>query len=211
METFIFENRAHAGRLLAGELKVYKNSDAIVLAIPRGGVPVGFELAKHLNLPLEIILSKKISYPDNEEYAIGAVSADSVVLNPDVDLHANYIQSEAERLRKILMKRYDELDSHLEEISLKNRTVILTDDGIATGSTLLACIATIRRKGAARIIVAAPVVPQDRIETIRNAADEFIYLQAPDYFRGVGGFYDDFEQVEDLEVRRLLAASRKLG
>lgn len=208
MDQIIFKDRNDAGKQLAHHLMDLKGSDSIVLAIPRGGVPIGHEIAKALNLPLEVILSKKIAYPDNEEYALGAVSTDAVVLNEDINTNDAYIRKEAERLRKILRQKYSLFDSHLDEIDLTNKTIILVDDGIATGSTVMACIETLRKKDPKAIIVATPIVPADRVQMLENAADQFIYLYAPYYFSSVGSFYQTFDQVEDSQVKQILQSYR---
>lgn len=208
MDQIIFRDRNDAGRQLAQRLKDFRETDSIVLAIPRGGVPVGYQIASQLGLPLEVILSKKIAYPDNQEYAIGAVSTDSIVLNSDTYADDEFIRKESERLRKVLKEKYELFESRLEEIDLSNKNIILVDDGIATGSTVLACIETLRKKDPASIIVATPVVPADRVHVFQEAADQFVYLHAPSFFTSVGAFYEHFDQVEDSEVKRLLSQCR---
>lgn len=208
MNQIIFKDRKDAGRQLAQCLQDLGNTDTIVLAIPRGGVPVGHEIASTLGLPLEVILSKKIAYPDNEEYALGAVSTDSIVLNNDILADNEYIQKEAVRLRKVLKEKYELFESRLDNIDLSGKNIILVDDGIATGSTVLACIETLRRKGSGAIIVATPVVPADRVEILEEASDRFVYLYAPTFFSSVGSFYEVFDQVEDKEVKQILQSYR---
>lgn len=208
MDQIIFRDRNDAGRQLAQRLQDFRVTDSIVLAIPRGGVPIGYQIASQLGLPLEVILSKKIAYPDNEEYALGAVSTDSIVLNSDVYVDDEFIRMEAVRLRKVLKEKYNLFESRLEEIDLSNRNIILVDDGIATGSTVLACIETLRKKNPASITVATPVVPADRVRTFENASDQFIFLHAPSLFYSVGAFYEHFDQVDDSEVKRLLSLCR---
>lgn len=199
-----FKNREEAGRLLAEKLKAYKNQDALVIAIPRGGVPLGYEIAKTLHLPLDIIVSKKIGHPSNPEYAIGAVSRDSVILNPDVNVSDIYIEREIERLQKLTVEKYNYYRNGKNPIPINKKTVILVDDGIATGKTLLASIDMLRKQNPKQIIVAAPVVPRDTITEIEEKADKFIYLMSPLYFGAVGNFYEDFSQTEDDEVIYLL-------
>ena len=152
------KNRTEAGQLLAKKLKQYKNSDSVVLAIPRGGVAVGYEIAKELHLPLDIVLSKKIGHPNNEEYAIGAVSMDSILLDEHPEVSKVYIQKKIEELQKILQKKYQLYSSNQQPIELKDKNVIVVDDGIATGNTLLACLTMIRKKNPATIIVALKTV-----------------------------------------------------
>ena len=198
------KNRTEAGQLLAKKLKKYKNSDSVVLAIPRGGVAVGYEIAKELHLPLDIVLSKKIGHPNNEEYAIGAVSMDSILLDEHPEVSKVYIQKKIEELQKILQKKYQLYSSNQQPIELKDKNVIVVDDGIATGNTLLACLTMIRKKNPATIIVAVPVLPSNTISIFQKNSDEFVYLIASNYFRGIGEFYDQFDQVEDTEAIEML-------
>lgn len=198
------KNRTEAGQLLAKKLKKYKNSDSVVLAIPRGGVAVGYEIAKELHLPLDIVLSKKIGHPNNEEYAIGAVSMDSILLDEHPEVSKVYIQKKIEELQKILQKKYQLYSSNQQPIELKDKNVIVVDDGVATGNTLLACLTMIRKKNPATIIVAVPVLPSDTVSIFQKNSDEFVYLIASNYFRGIGEFYDQFDQVEDTEAIEML-------
>lgn len=203
----MFANRTEAGQLLAQLLTKYSGTNSIVLAIPRGGVPVGYEVARALHLPLDIALAKKIGHPGNSEYAIGAVSPDSVVINEELDIPESYIKAEAERLQSALRQRQQLFRGNRPPIDLKNKNVIIVDDGIATGYTLLATIQMLRKQQPAKIIVAVPVAPLGGYSRIEQEADEFICLDTPDYFPGVGAFYKDFEQVEDETVIGLLNKS----
>jgi predicted phosphoribosyltransferase len=175
-----------------------------VLAVPRGGVPVGYEIAKNLQLPLDIVLSKKIGHPSNKEFAIGAVSMDSAVLDEHPDISKEYIENETVRLRNILREKYKLYRGDREPLEINDKTVILVDDGIATGNTLLASIKMSRKQHPAKIIVAVPVLPYDTVALFEKNTDEFIYLIASKNFRGVGGFYEDFQQIEDDEVIQML-------
>jgi putative phosphoribosyl transferase len=203
----ILKDRIEAGIFLSEKLKKYQNSNSVVLAIPRGGVPVGYEIAKNLHLPLDIILSKKIGHPFNKEFAIGAISMDSTIIDEHSDVPLGYIEKEIPRLRKLLQQKYELYMGNREPINIEGKNVIVVDDGIATGKTLLACIAMLRKKNPAKIIVAVPVVPDDAINKFQQNTDEFIYLMAPEYFRGVGGFYEQFDQVQDREVIHMLSAT----
>ena len=200
----ILKDRIEAGLLLSEKLIKYQNSDSLVLAVPRGGVPVGYVIAKRLNLPLDIVLSKKIPHPLNNEFAIGAVSVDSMIVDEHRDVPKNYINEEIIRLRKSLQEKYRLYRGNREPIDIKDKNVIVVDDGIATGNTLLASITMLRKRNPKKIIVAVPVLPEDVVEKFKNEADELVYLMAPEYFRGVGGFYEKFNQVEDEEVIRQL-------
>ena len=204
----MFINREQAGSLLADELLIYKNSkDVVVVAIPRGGVPVGYEIAKKLNLPLEIVLSKKIGHPFNKEYAIGAVTLKSKSLNEFIEgVTAHYIESEIKRIREVLTNRYKLYYGDRIPMNLKNKTVIVVDDGVATGRTLLSSIDLIKKENPANIVVALPVSSIAAFNTINELpiVKETICLLTPKNFRAVGQFYKDFRQVSDEEVIQLL-------
>lgn len=200
----LLNDRKEAGILLSERLKKYQNSNTIILAVPRGGVPVGYEIAKRLHLPMDIVLSKKIGHPNNKEYAIGAVSMNSMTLKEHPEVPQRYIEDEVIRLRKLLKEKYELYMGNREPIDIRGKNIIVVDDGIATGNTLLASISMLRKKEPAKIIVAVPVLPADVIPIFQRNADEFVYLIAAKYFRGVGGFYEQFDQVEDEEVIRML-------
>jgi len=200
----ILQDRKEAAILLSEKLEKYQGSDAIILAVPRGGVPIGYEIAKNLHLPLDVILSKKIGHPLNKEFAIGAVSLDSSFIDNHPEISTAYIESETKKLRESLQDKYNLYMGDRKPADVTGKTVILVDDGIATGNTLLACIAMLRKNKPQKIIVAVPVVPFDTVKVFQQKADEFIYLIASKDFRGVGGFYEDFEQVNDDEVIRML-------
>lgn len=205
--TELFKNRTEAGKLLAEKLVDYKDTDSIVLAIPRGGVPVGYEIASDLGLPMDIALAKKIGHPFNPEYAIGSVSPDTMIVDEHADVSEKYIQEKTEEIRKLLKERSLKYRENRPEAVIKGKTIILVDDGIATGNTLLAILRMLRKKKPEKIIVAVPVAPKGGCQQIRQEADEFICLLEPDYFPGVGVFYLDFQQVSDEEVIRLMKAS----
>lgn len=200
----MLKDRTEAALLLSEKLKKYQNSNSVVLAVPRGGVPIGAIIAQNLNLPLDIILSKKIGHPGNKEFAIGAVSMDSMLVDEHPEVPREYIEREIVRLRKLLQEKYKLYMNHRKPIDIKGKNIIIVDDGIATGNTLLVSIAMLRRKEPAKIIVAVPVLPYDTVKIFEENTDEFVYLIASKYFRGVGGFYEEFHQVEDHEVIQLL-------
>lgn len=201
----IFENREQAGKQLAQKLNTYLAApNTIVLGIPRGGVPVAYQISKHLKLPLDIILSKKIGHPSNPEYAIGAVTENLTLVNREADVTEEYIKQEIARIRKQIAERTKLFRGNKPAIDFKNKNVIIADDGIATGNTLLITIEMLRKAGVSKIVVASPVVPQDRVGVIQSACDEFVYLYAAEYFTGVGAFYEDFEQVSDEEAAAYL-------
>lgn len=200
----LLKDRIEAGLLLSEKLKKYQDSNSIVLAVPRGGVPVGYVIAKSLHLPLDIVLSKKIGHPNNSEFAIGAVSSDAVILDAHPNIPKKYIDDEIMRLQKLMQHQYQRYMGERKPLDVKGKNIILVDDGIATGNTLLASIQMLRKKNPAKIIVATPVIPFDNMAVFERNTDEFIYLIAPKYFRGVGAFYEEFNQVEDEEVQQLL-------
>lgn len=197
-------DRKEAGERLAQELEQYRGGDAVVLGIPRGGVAVAHAVAKALGLPLDIVMVKKIGHPDNPEFAIGAVSPDAVRLDPRYDASAPWLKAEVERLRATMQERSRRFRGDRPPVPLAGRTVILVDDGVATGHTLLATIDLLRKQGPASIVVAMPVVPPAFLAKGRSHADIFIHLLAPADFQAVGQVYADFGPVEDREVVRLL-------
>lgn len=207
----ILQDRKEAGMLLSQKLEKYQGSDAIILAVPRGGVPIGYEIAKNLHLPLDIILSKKIGHPLNKEFAIGAVSLDSYFIDEHPEINKEYIEREIKIIRESLQDKYNLYMGNRKPADVKGKIVIVVDDGIATGNTLLASIAMLRKRKPQKIVVAVPVVPYDTVSIFQQKTDEFIYLIASKDFRGVGGFYEDFDQVNDDEVIRMLGVANLIG
>lgn len=204
----MFANREEAAKLLYKELLQYKDQkDAVIITIPRGGVPIGYTLAKELNLPLEIVLSKKIGHPSNKEYAIGAVTLeDRVLSNIASQVSEDYIEEETKIIRQLLKKRFEQYYGSDKPMSLKDKTVILVDDGVATGNTLISSIQLIEQQKPTEIIVALPIASKTALKRLRDFVliENTICLDAPDNFRAVGQFYNDFEQVGDKEVIKLL-------
>lgn len=205
----MFINRSEAGKLLSGKLQDYKGTDTVILAIPRGGVPVGYEVAKALHLPLNIVLSKKIGHPGNKEFAIGSVSLDTVIADNYPGVSDAYIQQEIIHLRKLLAEKQELYMGSVAPPEVEGKNVIIVDDGIATGNTVLVSIAMLRKKNPRKIIVAVPVVPLSAVSLFKAKADEFVYLLAPEYFGAVGAFYEEFGQVEDEEAIWMLRDSNK--
>ena len=206
-----FRDRSEAGRLLAERLREYeKRQDAIVLALPRGGVPVGYEIAMKLGLALDVFVVRKLGVPGQRELAMGAIASGGVrVLNEDVLRAMPFAASAvaeitAQETREVERRERDYRDGRPAP-ELEGRVVIPVDDGLATGATMLAAIAALRQKNPAKIVVAVPVCPPETLHEIERAADETVILFAPDWFRGVGQFYDDFAQLDDETVRDLLA------
>lgn len=203
----MYKDRAEAGNLLAQKLEKYGKDDAIILAIPRGGVPLGFIICEKLNLPLEVVLSKKIGHPLHKEYAIGAVTLKSSILsNAAADISPKYIEEETLRIRSLLNKRNNDYYGNRKPLQLKAKTLIIVDDGIATGNTMLSIIKMLHDEKPKKIVVAIPVAPHDTINKLEASpyVDEVICPLVPDYFQAVGQFYQNFDQVDDEEVKRLL-------
>lgn len=188
--------------MLAGELLKYKGEPLVVMAIPRGGLPLGAIVADALQAPLEVALTKKIGHPFNREYAIGAVSRNQVVLSKPEGISQSYIASETIRLRKKLEERHRLFHRKKNPVPLKGKQVIIIDDGIATGNTLRVTIALISAESPDKIIVAIPVAPPEAVERLRDMAEvaEVICLNTPRNFHAVGQFYEDFAAVSDEEA-----------
>ncbi len=209
-----FHNRREAGKRLAGLLSAYRHqSGLLVLALPRGGVPVGFEVAGALNAPLDVFLVRKLGAPHHPEYAMGAIATGGVrVMNPDAALlHLDPAEVEAVVARELLeIERRERLyRGSRPPLDLHGRTVILVDDGLATGSTMRAAALAAHQQGAARIVVAVPVAAPETAASLRAEVDELVCVTTPSPFHAVGLWYDDFEQVSDGEVGTLLALASK--
>lgn len=196
----IFEDRYDAAMKMIPLLSKYKNDDGVVLAVPRGGVPIGFHIAKAYHFPLELLLTKKIGFPGNPELAIGAVSLENEIIDDRFDISDTYLKAEILKIRKSLQERYKKFMGDRQPADLKDKTVIIVDDGIATGNTIMASIKMIRAKHPRKIVVAVPVAPDRTASKIRELVDDFICVHIPDEFFGVGQFYRDFSQVSDEEV-----------
>ena len=205
-----FADRAEAGRLLARSLARYANrQDAVILALPRGGVAVAFELAQALCLPLDVLLVRKLGVPGYEELAFGAIASGGVrILDPDIiegfALSAEAIDRVVAAEESEMNRRDSAFRAGRAALSVQDRTVILVDDGIATGSTIRAAIAAARRLGATRIVVAAGVAPLSTSLLLNSEADEVVCLLTPREFRSVSLFYDNFPQLTDDDVRTFL-------
>ncbi len=207
-----FVDRREAGRLLAERLQDVAADDVVVLGLPRGGVPVAFEVAQGLHAPLDVIVVRKVGVPGQPELAMGAIGEDGVrVVSPEVVRLAGV--SEA-AFTAVEARERDELDrraarfrSHRPRIDLTGRTALVVDDGLATGSTARAACQVARAHGAARVILAVPVAPAGAVDAFTGDADQVIVLESPRRFHAVGQFYDDFGQTSDDEVVDLLARS----
>jgi putative phosphoribosyl transferase len=208
-----FRNRCEAGKLLATQLKAFAdNANAIVVALPRGGVVVGFEVAAALNLPLEITCPRKIGAPFNPEFAIGAITETgegilSEELIEELGISQEYIHEQIEKEKKQAEWRLKHYRQGRKPRTFKDKTILLVDDGLATGATMRAAIKTVRKEGAKKIVMAIPVAPPDTLQKLKAEVDQTICLSAPAGFSAVGQFYDFFEQVSDEEVIELLRQS----
>jgi len=206
---FMFKDRIEAGLQLASKLKKYKNDPGIILAVPRGGIPVAYAVAKELGFPVEVILTKKIGHPMNKEYAIGAASLSDYFIIPHENVSEEYIHQEVKRIRIRLKEMYTKFMGDREPENLKGKTVIVIDDGIATGNTLLGTVNILRKSQPGKIIIGVPVASKSAVKKLSNEVDEVVAVLIPDEFYGVGAFYEDFEQVSDEEVIYYLNKLRK--
>jgi predicted phosphoribosyltransferase len=211
-----FANRKEAGRMLALCLRKYTNrEDVIVLGAPRGGVPVAFEVAKELRAPLDVFVLRKLGVPGREELAFGAIASGGVrILNRDIVEGLGITGLDIQRVTRAeeqeLGRRERAYRGGKPSLDVSGLTVILVDDGVATGSTMKAAIRALRQMKPARIVVAVPVAPPSTCNQLRFEADEFVCLETPQPFYGVGQFYGDFSQVSDEEVKELLDAASRL-
>ncbi|MBE9049424.1 phosphoribosyltransferase [Nostocales cyanobacterium LEGE 11386] len=215
----LFKNRTAAGQFLAGELADYANrSDVIVLGLPRGGVPVAFEVAKALNAPLDVLVARKLGVPEQEELAMGALAKLPGIgpASGSVRIINEYIVNQAnisdETIARVAVQEERELERR-EQLyrgdrpfpDLRGRTVILVDDGLATGATMWAAVAAVRREQPARIVIAVPVAATETCQELAQAVDDIVCAATPSPFYSVGLWYEDFPQTTDDEVRDLLA------
>lgn len=208
----IFHDRYEAAMKLIPLLAKYKNEEGVVLAVPRGGVPIGYYIAMEYNFPLEILLTKKIGHPGSSELAIGAVSLENEVIDDRHNISDAYIEEQVQIIRKSLQERYKKFMGDRKPMDLENKIVIIVDDGIATGNTILAAIKMIRAKHPKKIVVAVPVAPPRTARVIEKEVDDFVCVSIPEEFFGVGQFYHDFSQVTDREVIELLKeANSRVG
>ena len=211
----VFRDREEAGRLLAAKLESYRNDPSgLILALPRGGVAVAYELSRSLHLPLDVFITRKLSTPDNPEYAIGALSeTGAVYLNPDAveAFHLSHADLNAllANAREEIFRRRQRYRNGTALPAITGKTVILVDDGMATGATFFATIEAITELSPRRLIAAVPVAPEDNAGRARSQVDELIVLASPEPFIAVGHHYQCFTQVNDAEVLEYLKAAEE--
>jgi len=217
----LFKDRQEAGKKLARILEDFKNQNAIVLALPRGGVVVGAEIARALNLPLDIVVTRKIGAPKGEEYAIGAIDidGDGVWSEEEIkNINKEWLSKEIEKEKQEAKRRMGLYRQGRTPINVKDKIVILVDDGIATGLTMKAAIRYVKKgrasmdgarhdsaeSGAQKIVIASPVVAKEVVDDLKKEADEVRALDQPEFFWAIGQFYENFPQVEDEEVIEII-------
>ena len=209
-----FVDRRQAGRFLAQRLAGYRDdASVIVLALPRGGVPVAFEVAQALDAPLDVFIVRKLGLPGHEEFAMGAIATgDVMVMNPDLTnagIPQATIDAVAARERVELARRERLYRGERPPVTIEDRTVILVDDGLATGSTMLAAATAVRKQRPRRTIVAVPVAAAETCRALRQVVDDVVCAMTPEPFVAVGAWYEDFRQVSDDEVHALLGAASR--
>jgi predicted phosphoribosyltransferase len=214
--SFRFQDRAQAGRLLAERLAEFSNRHEVaVLGLPRGGVPVAFEVAQRLHAPLDVFLVRKLGVPGHEELAMGAIATGHICFLNDSIIHSLRISPDA--VQKAIARERRELE-HRERafrlgppLVLRDRVVILVDDGLATGATMRAAVLAARERHPSRVVVAVPVAARETHQKFKEQGDEIVCVQTPRNFEGVGQWYEDFAQTSDEEVRTLLEQGAKFG
>lgn len=207
-----FQDRQDAGKKLALALEKYKKEDTVILGIPRGGVVVAAEVADYLGAPLDVIIPRKIGAPHNPEVAIGAVTQDGTIITDEAMVHLLGISSEqvqhlAAGVLAEISRRVGTYRKGRPGLDLRGKTVIVADDGIATGFTVQAALESVRRMNPRELVLAVPVAPPDTVRDLKNKVDNLVCLEMPELFYAVGQFYTDFEETPDSEVISLLSSS----
>ena len=204
MKGIYYRDRLDAAEQLIPLLKDSSNSSTIVLAIPRGAVPMGFHIAKSLNVPFDILLVKKIGYPGNPELAVGSVSVEGRIIDPEFAVRREYIDTETKRIQAALKERLIRLRGNLPAANLRGKKVIIIDDGIATGNSMMAAVSLVRKQFPHTITVAVPVASPRALNKVEKEVDEIICLHAPEDFMAVAEYYSDFSVVTDDDVEHCM-------
>ena len=212
-KNILFKDRKDAGQKLAASLEKFGNKKIMVLAIPRGGVVVGYEVAKKLHAPLDIIVPRKLRAPNQPEYAIGAITEDgNIILNEQavksLNISDNYLKLESQRQKMEIGRRLRTYKGEQNIPDITGYHVIVVDDGIATGATMKAALISVKKRGAESVILAIPVASGSALRMLQNDADEIICLYTPESFYAIGQFYNSFEQNSDQEVKELLERNK---
>lgn len=206
----MFQDRHSAVHQLLPLLEVYRRHSGVVVALPRGGVPMGAEVASFLQWPMHVLSVKKLPHPDNPEYAIGAVGATEVILDETHDdVDATYVHEKVKTLQSLIRKR--EESYHQGPLDVRGKTVIIVDDGIATGQTMRCAVSIIRAAKPRSIIIAVPVAASEAVRELHALVDEFIVLHVPVSFGAVGEWYTNFTEVTDTDVQRYLDVALRNG
>jgi predicted phosphoribosyltransferase len=207
-----FKDREEAGRKLAEALEKYRGTDVVVYALPRGGVVLGYEIARALNAPLDLVISRKIGYPGNEECAVCAVAEDGHMICDRAGasrLDPDWLQSQALKERHEARRRREVYLKGREPLPAEGKTAIIVDDGVATGLTLILAIEELKHRNPKKIVVAIPVAPADTAEKIRYEVDDLVAVEIPEFYLGaVGAYYDKFPQLTDEEVVILMERAK---
>ena len=207
----LFKDREDAGKKLARLLTEFRGKRMVVLGMPRGGVVVAKEVADALDAPLDVVVTRKIGAPGEPEFALGAVTQEGDVIvdgraAESVGATTEYLQEEANRKKSEVKERMRSLRGDMQYPNLEGETVIIVDDGIATGNSMRAAVQSVKNRGPKEVVVAVPVAPAEAVDRISREGSRVVCLEQPSFFFAIGEFYNNFEQVEDSEVRRLLEA-----
>lgn len=202
-----FKNRKDAGQQLAKKLHKHNRENTIILALPRGGIPLAIEIAKKLHLPLDIILAKKIGHPLQPEFAIGAMTEQGgLILDPDIHVDPDWFRNEKTRINEEINARRNQYNEFIEPQDLEGKEIILVDDGIATGMTMFAAIDSLQKEDIKKLTIAVPIIPPDTYYELEALVDEVIAVDVPTQFLGaVGAYYAEFPQVADEEIRQMFS------
>ena len=212
-----FHDRKEAGQLLALELAHYKNRrDVLILALPRGGVPVAHEIASVLHCPLDVLVVRKLGVPGHEEMAMGAIATGGIrLINPDIisalGITPEAVEAVERKEEEELFRRERSYRGNRGPLDTNDKTIVLVDDGIATGATMQAAIASLRQRRVRKIIVASPVAPSSVALSLRRMADDVVMVMKPEDFGGVGRWYENFSQTSDEEVQQILEADHEVS